>query len=201
MAARFDLGAGPSLVNDLALLRLAAPIAAPALDVLADLLPFGPLAVPLAVTMVTGQNQAPRGHAFSELQAVIGRIDPDNDGPLGLHDVNWLLAYNAGHGAPYVQGGDSGGGLFLGHVLDSASAALMGITSAQLQFSAAEGGGYGSGFVQLAAYRGWIDETMASDLSDDQVARWVSVVPEPASWALALAGAALLAGIARRRRG
>ncbi len=200
VAARFDLGDGPQLVNDLALLRLSTPIDAPALDLLADLLPFGTLAVPMPVTLVTGSNQVPRGFAFGELSEVIGQIDPDDDGPLGLYDVKWLLTYDASHGAPYVQGGDSGGGLFLSHAVDSAGSALLGISSAQLQFDDSEGGGFGSGFVQLAAYRGWIDTTMADDLSDSQLARWVSAVPEPASWALWLGGAGLLAAALRRRR-
>jgi hypothetical protein len=41
---------------------------------------------------------------------------------------------------------------------------------------------------------------MANDLADSQVANWVfAPVPEPAAWALLLAGGAALAGRARRR--
>ncbi|MBC7729857.1 MAG: PEP-CTERM sorting domain-containing protein [Microbacteriaceae bacterium] len=66
----------------------------------------------------------------------------------------------------------------------------MGITSAQISF---DGGGFGSGFVQLAAYRSWITATMDDDLADAQVALWASAVPEPTTWVLWLAGAGLLA--------
>jgi hypothetical protein len=204
IAARYDLGGGPTLVDDLALLRLASPIGAAApLDLLADPLPAGLLASPLAVTIATGSNQVPRGYAFADLAEVIDTIELKVNGVVGNYGVNWLLTYNAGHSAPYVQGGDSGGGLFLGHVTDSSGAVLMGITSAQLQFD--QNGdqvvdGYGSGFVQLAAYRSWIDTTMANDPADSQLAHWVSAVPEPAAWALWLAGGALLGGALRRRR-
>jgi hypothetical protein len=201
IAARYDLGTGPELVNDLALLRLTSPIAtAPTLDLLGDPLPVGPLATPLAVTIATGSNQVPRGYAFAALAEVIDQIELEVNKVVGNYDVNWLLAYNDTHSAPYVEHLDSGGGLFLGHVADSSGAVLMGISSAQWQFTPAEGGGFGSGFVQLAAYRGWIDTTMANDPADSQFAHWVSVVPEPATWALWLAAAALMAGMVRRRR-
>lgn len=201
IAERYDLGGGPVLVNDLALLRLATPIAgAPALNLLSDLLPVGPLAAPLAVTIATGSNQVPRGYAFAGLAKVVDQIELKVQGVPGTYPANWLLSYNADHSAPYVEHDDSGGGLFLGHVGDSAGAVLMGISSAQLQFSAAEGGGFGSGFVQLAAYRQWIDTTLANDLADNQMVSWVSAVPEPAGWALWLAGAVLMGGAARKRR-
>ena len=107
-----------------------------------------------------------------------------------MQPVRWLLAYNAGNTAPYVQGGDSGGGRFWGHVNDSTGSLLMGITSAQITY---DGGGFGSGFVQLAAYRSWITATMDKDLADAQGARWASAVPEPGTWALWLASAGLRA--------
>jgi hypothetical protein len=191
IAARYDLGSGPTLVNDLALLRLASPIAAPALALLADLLPVGSPSPPLAVTIATGSNQVPRGYAFAELAEVIDQVDVGTATSPNMQPVRWLLAYNAGNSAPYVQGGDSGGGLFWGHVNDSTGSLLMGITAAQITF---DGGGFGSGFVQLAAYRSWITATMDEDVADAQVARWASAVPEPSTWALWLAGAGLLAG-------
>jgi hypothetical protein len=196
IAERFDLGGGPTLVNDLALLRLATPIAAPALGLLADLLPVGTLAAPPAATIATGSNQEPRGYAFTQVREVIDQIDPDDGGPLGPYPVAWLLTYNDTFSAPYVEGGDSGGGLFLGQATDSVGGLLMGITSAQLQY---DGGGRGSAFVQLAAYRSWIDDTMAADLADSQLAQWVSAVPEPATWALWLLGAGVLVAAPARR--
>jgi hypothetical protein len=51
----------------------------------------------------------------------------------------------------------------------------------------------GSAFVLLAAYRPWIDLTMASDLAHGQLVNWVSAVPEPGTlmlWALGLGGLA-----------
>ena len=191
IAARYDLGGGPILVNDLALLRLATPIAAPALTLLADLLPVGSHSPPLAVTIATGSNQVPRGYAFAEMPEVTDQVDVGSETSPNMQPVRWLLAFNAGNSAPYVQGGDSGGGLFLGHVNDSTGSLLMGITSAQISF---DGGGFGSGFVQLAAYRSWITATMDDDLADAQVALWASAVPEPTTWVLWLAGAGLLAG-------
>lgn len=203
IAARYLLGDGPNLVNDLALLRLDSPIAAaPRQHLLGDLLPVGGLAAPLAVTIATGRNQVPRGYAFADVVEVVDQVDLDVNGVVGTYAVNWLLAYNASHTAPYVQGGDSGGGLFLDHVTDSVGAVLMGITSAQLQFDQNSDkviDGYGSGFVQLAAYRSWIDTTMANDPTDSQIAHWVSAVPEPATWALWLTGALLMGSLAKRR--
>jgi hypothetical protein len=202
VGARYELGAGPTLVNDLALLRLTTPIAlpVPALSLLSDLLPVGPLASPLAVTIATGRNQTPRGYGQTQIAEVIDKIQLDVGGTVGTYPVNWLVTYDAQHGAPYVQGGDSGGGLFLGHVTDSAGAALMGITSAQVQFDEAGGGGFGSAFVQLAAYRSWIDDTMRLDLTDSQTVRWVSAVPEPASMSMWLAGLLVAGGMGARRR-
>ncbi len=200
VAARYDLGPGPTLFNDLSLLRLTTPIEAPTLGLLSDLLPVGSLASPLAVTIATGRNQQPRGYGQTIVAEVIDKIELDDNGTLGNYAVNWLVTYDNSHGEPYVQGGDSGGGLFLGHVSDSFGAALMGITSAQVQFDAAGGGGYGSAFVQLAAYREWIDRTMMNDLTDLQTARWVSAVPEPLPVSMWLAGLLLAAGMGARRR-
>jgi hypothetical protein len=200
VGARYELGTGPTLVNDLALLRLTTPIAAPALSLLSDLLPVGPLASPLAVTIATGRNQVPRGYGQTQIAEVIDKVELDVNGVLGNYAVNWLVTYDAAHGEPYVQGGDSGGGLFLGHVQDSAGAALMGITSAQVQFDEAGGGGFGSAFVQLAAYRSWIDDTMRLDLTDSQTVRWVTAVPEPASMSMWLAGLLVAGGMGARRR-
>ena len=153
-----------------------------------DLLPVGSHKPPLAVTIATGSNQLSRAYAFAELPEVIDQIDLGTATTPNIQPVRWLLAYNAGKTAPYVQGGDSGGGLFWGHVSDSTGGLLMGVTSAPITF---DGGGFGSGFVQLTAYRSWITATMGNDLADSEVALWASAVPEPAAWALWLAAAGL----------
>jgi hypothetical protein len=198
IAARYELGGGAFPANDLALLRLATPIAAaPALGLLATELLPGVLATPLAATIATGRNQLPRGFAVTGITEVVDAIDPDGDLPLLPVPVSYLISTNGSGQPPIVQGGDSGGGLFLGAVSDSSGALLMGISSAQLQDDARTP--IGSAFVQLASHRSWIDDTMAADLVDSQLALWLpSAVPEPATWALLLAGAAALA--ARRRR-
>lgn len=192
IAARYNLGPGEFPANDLALLRLSAPIAgAPALGLLATTLLPGVLSVPLAATIATGRNQQPRGYAVTGITEVVDQIDPDDDGPKGKVLVNYLLSINNGGLPPIVQGGDSGGGLFLGAVADSTGALLMGISSAKLSDNGVD---FGSAFVQLSSHRSWIDSTMAGDRVDDQVALWLpSAVPEPGTWALLLAGGAALA--------
>lgn len=198
VAARYTLGSGAFPADDLALLRLATPIAdAPTLGLLATVLPPGLLPAPLVATIATGRNQVPRGFAVTTLTEVVDAIDPDDGGPLGLVPVDYLLSTPGRGLLPIVQGGDSGGGLFLGAVADSSGALLMGITSAQLQDADLQP--IGSAFVQLASVRRWIDDTMAGDLADSQVALWLpSAMPEPGGWVLLLAGGALLA--ARQRR-
>lgn len=182
VGARYALGNGPTLVNDLVLLRLNTPIAAPALQLLSVAMPVGPLASPLAVTIATGRNPV-RSYGQTTLAMVVDTVALNVSGVPGIYGVNWLQTYDARLGTPYVQGGDSGGGLFLGHVEDSAGAVLMGISSAQVQFKDPSGGGIGfaSAFVQLAAYRDWIDDTMRMDTTDAQMAQWVSANSEPAT--------------------
>jgi hypothetical protein len=199
VAARYDLGSGAFPADDLTLLRLASPIsAAPDLGLLATLLPAGLLATPLTVTITTDNNQSPRGFAVTTLTGVLDQLDPDGTGGSGPVDVHYLVSAHGANQLPHVEGGDSGGGLFLGAVADSTGALLMGINSALLLNG--QSTPVGSAFVQLASQRSWIDQTMANDLADSQVANWVfAPVPEPAAWALLLAGGAALAGQARRR--
>lgn len=212
IAARYDLGGGVTLQNDLALLRLGSAIDVPELSLSADVLGPGVLGSPFAATIGTGSNQVPQGYGFTTVHEVVDEVDTDGSGgPLPPFAVNWLVAYNftgTGFTTPYVQGGDSGGGLFLGQVMDSSSP-LLGITSAYLSGPVkidingvlTEVPFHGSAFVQLAAYRGWIDTTMGNDGTDSQLPIWVSSVPEPQAllmWALGLAG---LAGRRLVRRG
>ncbi len=182
-----------SAIDDLVLLHLETPIsAAPKLDLLADSLPVGQLA-----TIVSAKNQAPNmhGYAFTEVVKVTDEGDP-------LVFMRSLITYLPPLGVPYVQGGDSGGGLFLGQVTDSGGSVLMGITS--VLYPAPDGfSGLSSGFIQLSAFRGWIDSTMANYYVENggtpQVADWVLAVPEPSSWALFAAGGALLLSVSARR--
>lgn len=202
VAARYTSGPGPFPADDLVLLRLTTTIgAAPVLGLSADLLAPG-LYPALDVTIASGRNQSPRGHGFSQLQQVWSSVAIENPpGTVTAVPVDWLVTYTSGAGQPYVWGGDSGGGLFLGHVTDS-TAPLLGITSAVLEAEAGDNipTTYASAFVQLAAYRSWIDSTMQADASDPQLPLWLSgVVPEPGTWALWLAGCALLGGVLRRR--
>lgn len=211
IAARYDLGGGAFPASDLALLRLSSAIDSPDLALWGSAFGAGLLGAPVDATIVSGSNHAPRGYGHTSIQEVMEAIDPDGSGPLAPVSVGWLVTYSydpvSGLTTSYVQGGDSGGGLFLGHVTDSVSP-LLGITSALLSgdttidvngtpttvpFNA-------SAFVQLASYRNWIDTTMAADGADLQMANWITAVPEPATsalWALGLGATALLRRRAR----
>ncbi len=197
--ARYDApGSGTFPANDLTLLRLSPGLGIVAdLAVSADLFAVGSFAA-LAVTISSPLNSGPnRGYGFTTVSEFAAQIDPDDDGPLGLVTVNYLISNDS---AVHVQSGDSGGGLFLGHVSDSTSA-LLGLSSALL--TDANKQPTGSAFVLLAAYRPWIDQTLSNDLTDSQRINWVSAVPEPSTWALwalGLAGLAKLAGLPHRRR-
>jgi hypothetical protein len=197
VAARYDApGSGEFPANDLILLRLTpATTGAPYLAINDVFIPNGSFA-PLDVTIVSGQNSGPdRGYGFTTVSESQVMVDPDDAGPLSPVLANYLVSYDS---QVFVQGGDSGGGLFLGHVTDSS--VLLGITSAL--FTDENNMPIGSGFVQLAAYRSWIDGVMAADTADTQVLNWVSAVavPEPATWLLWAAGAAGLLAARRRQR-
>lgn len=198
IAQRYQLSGPGFPQNDLALLRLATPIGIAALPIEATVLPPGALATPIDATIATGANQVPRGYGQTLLQEVLDEVDPDDAGPQTSVPVNWLLAHTAAFGPPYVQSNDSGGGLFLGHVTDSST--LLGIASAAV-IDGNDPDVRASAFVQLSAYRDWIDATMAADPFDTQMALWVSSVPEPGTallWAGALALAGARRGLGRR---
>jgi hypothetical protein len=194
--ARYDApGSGTFPANDLTLLRLSSgPGVVPDLAVSADLFADGPFAA-LAVTITSPLNSGPdRGYGFTTVSEFTTLIDPDDSGPLGNVVVNYLISNDS---SLHVQGGDSGGGLFLGHVTDSTSP-LLGLSSALL--TDANNQPTGSAFVLLAAYRPWIDLTMAGDPSDSQAVQWTSAVPEPAAPLLWALGLCTLAGLAARNR-
>lgn len=196
--------------HDLQLVHLATPIAAaPALALSGTL--FSPTAFDLQnpslnidVTLTSNNNSVPgpRSYAFGQVREFADTLLDDHDNnantPPLLRTVNWLIVHQNSFGAPYVQSGDSGGGLFFGHVTDQTSP-LIGIASTLLT-GVNGANSFASGYVSVASYRGWIDATMTANASDDQLAQWVSTpVPEPASWALWFLGAAVFAATAHAR--
>ncbi len=189
-------GAGAFPENDFALMRLvpeASSATTPYLVVNDATVPNGTFA-PLPFTIVSGANSGPaRGAAFTTVSESAVLIDPDDGGPLPPVVANYLLSWDS---AVYVQGGDSGGGLFAGHVTDAS--VLWGLSSAQL--TDAQDMPIGSGFVQPGAYRSWIDATLRADPFDNEAVLWASAVPEPAVWLLWAAGLGAVA-LARRRAG
>ncbi|MFY9476406.1 MAG: trypsin-like serine protease [Aquabacterium sp.] len=136
------------------------------------------------LTAASAQNQQPNGYAATT--AVAATVQDDVDA--GANTVNWLITEGG-----TVQGGDSGSALFLGQITDSSGATLLGIASALISFD--DGRPSQSGYVQMAAYKSWIDDTLGAS---GQQATWVSAVPEPSLPILLIAGG-LIAGIAARR--
>ena len=180
-------GSGSFPANDFALLRLSPlAVALPYLPVNGTAVPAGSFG-PLDVTIASAANAGPaRGYGFTTVSESLLTYDDDGAGPLPPVTVNWLVSWDT---AVYVQGGDSGSGLFSGHVTDSS--VLLGVTSAL--FTDENNQATGSAFVQPAAYRAWIDNTLATDNSDNQAVLWVATsVPEPSTWLLWLGGVALL---------
>lgn len=137
------------------------------------------------LTAASAQNQQPNGYASTTAIAATATDEVDT----GSNTVNWLLTQGG-----TVQGGDSGSALFLGQVTDSHGAPLLGIASALIAFD--DGSPSLSGYVQVSAYRSWIDTTLS--FNGGQQATWVSAVPEPSLPALLMAGGLIAAAMARR---
>lgn len=173
--------------HDIALLRLDTALSA-ALPILNDQpITSGAVSRLGTVTLVSAQNQDPNGVGTSTATSVMNtyRVNGTN------YTVNWLVT----DGDVELQGGDSGSALFKGAVGDSGGATLLGIGSA---FLTGTGDSAQSAFVQVAAYKSWIDSTMAGS---GQQALWVSSVPEPSSAALFGLGALGMAWAWRRQTG
>jgi Trypsin len=176
-------GTGEFPNNDLSLVRLVpAATSAPFLPVNSNAVPVGQFASwNVTITSAANTGGSPRAYGFSNVNESLATY---SDPITPLTTVNWLTNTDTQR---LVQGGDSGGGLFAGHVMDTS--VLLGITSALLDDSQTPPKATGSAFVQPAAYRAWIDATLLADLADNQVINWTFVpgpapVPEPATWAL-----------------
>lgn len=182
---KFSTAAHPN--NDIALVHLATSLSGP-LPVVNDAFISSAKAATLTqLTIATAQNQSPRGYGVTAGQGT--QLTYMNGASIAT--VNWITT----KGGATVQGGDSGGALFMGAVSDSAGATLLGLASAQLTNS---DGSLSSAFVQTQTYKDWIDATMASS---GQKVQWLSTaaVPEPSTWALTVLGGLAAARLARRR--
>lgn len=160
--------------NDLALAHLSTSLAGVAAPTLYDTVLTNATAHG-TVTLASAQNQTPNGTATASLWNTMPVYTDTSTGV--SYQTNWVLT----SGAAAVQSGDSGGGLFLGEVADSTGATLLGIASSRLT----SGGNTYSAWVQVAAYKPWIDTVVAT--TGDSVL-WYSAVPEAPGLALALCG-------------
>lgn len=183
----------PMPANDLALLHLSSAIAGP-VPVLAgkaitgqQVAGYGP------VTLVTGANQSPQGVG----QATVAAVQTNHRTAAGNLPVNWVIT----EGPVYVQGGDSGSALFKGSVTDTPGSVLIGIASSSMVDAQ---GVHRSAYVQVGAYRSWIDQVMASGGPTVQAPSGgigvTGQIPEPhIGWMLAL-GLPMVWAVKRRHR-
>ena len=195
---RFSDSSAPVNGNDIALLHLRVAIQA-ALPTLNGVVISNEQASKLGeLTIVSAQNNIPNGYGVTYGHAALDTYD--NAGTPST--VNWLIT----EGGASVQGGDSGGALFKGTPGDSRGALLLGIVSAAADEITYDGNPTASTFVQVAAYKAWINATMAGS---GQQATWASrltipapqsSVPEPSTAYLFLLCAATGAAVALNRR-
>ncbi len=182
---RYTTAAFPN--NDIALVHLSTALSSSGVPILNDTaVKSSTLSSLGALTAVTAANQTPNGEGSVTAQSLMATYKDAN----GVsYTTNWIVT----SGSVYVEGGDSGSALFKGAVADSAGALLLGLASASLTDGS---GNAESAFVQVAAYKTWIDSTMASS---GQKATWLSAVPEPSTWALSCLGLIGVAVTCRRR--
>lgn len=173
----------PLLENDIALLHLSSSISVD-LPVLNDILYTNAAAEELGPATLASTQGAQQEVGYALVTGA--RTVYSQNG--SILTVNWLTTQGS-----TVESGDSGSALFLGVADGSAGQTLLGVASASLD------SGSFSAYVQTAAYKSWIDSTMASS---GQQAQWVSSpVPEPSSVLLmGLGGVAAVAWASKRRR-
>ncbi len=167
---RYSTAAFPN--NDIALVHLSSALSSSGVPILNDVALKGSTLGSLgSLTVASATNNTPNGAGQVTAQSLMATY---KDSAGVSYTANWIVTT----GAVYVEGGDSGSALFKGTVSDSAGALLLGLASAALT----DGGGNAeSAFVQVAAYKTWIDSTMASS---GQKATWLSAVPEPSTFAM-----------------
>lgn len=134
-----------------------------------------------AVTLVAAQDSNTQQYVHSALVTAYPLFTTED----GVVHATWYVAAGSRTDtSPLLQGGDSGSGLFAGHLDGHDEALLMGIASATCNTRY-------SCFVQPAAYREWIDSTMNAS---GQGVQWsLAPVPEPSTSALLGAGLVMIA--------
>jgi hypothetical protein len=182
---RYSTAAFPN--NDIALVHLSSALSSSGVPVLNDVaLKSSTLSSLGSLTVASATNNTPNGTGQVTAQSLMATY---KDSAGVSYTTNWIVTT----GAVHVEGGDSGSALFKGTVSDSAGALLLGLASAALTDGS---GNAESAFVQVAAYKTWIDSTMASS---GQKATWLSAVPEPSTLALSALGLIGVVSTCRRR--
>lgn len=195
VAGKYTLPGHTTRHNDIGLLYLKDPLSSavfPQINGVA--LDASAASEALAVTLTSARSALP-GRPAHGLAKVVGVVDTLRDGDTTT-TPHWLVT---GDTDVRVEGGDSGGGLFLGAVSDSGHQVLLGVASVAITLDT---GVVRSGYVQAAPYRAWIDSVI-SQHTPGQAVLWTttSPVPEAATAGLWLAGLAMLVLVRATRPG